>query len=125
MKLVGFIKEHDHKLGNTFKDVVEKSLKEYDPEAIINYLEKGSLLFGWMGYFNDLETNEPVSPHAYYTDGTWVWPSYFPYYLGKYRSITFDNEFLHYLEARNFQFVKEHDIEEKILLFERQLHEKM
>ena len=125
MKLVGFIKEHDHKLGYSFNDVMQKSLKEYDTEAIINYLDKGVLIFGWMGYFNDLEIDEPVAPHAYFTDGIWVWPSYFSYYLGKYKSITFDDEFLHYLEDKNFEFQKDTDIEEKIKLFERQLHEKM
>jgi len=125
MKLVGFIKEHDHKLGYSFNDVMQKSLKEYDTEAIINYLDKGVLIFGWMGYFNNLETNEPVAPLAYYTDGIWVWPSYFSYYLEKYRSITFDNNFLHYLQSKNFKFLKDPDINEKIQLFERQLNEEM
>ena len=60
MKLVGFIKEHDHKLGYSFNDVMQKSLKEYDTEVIINYLDKGVLIFGWMGYSMILKLMNPL-----------------------------------------------------------------
>jgi hypothetical protein len=104
MKLVGFIKEHDETLSSIlFKEVL--GINNNDPELInkiLEYLSKGTLIMAWMGYFNDLETNEHVSPHGYYSDGTWLWPTYFPYYLRKYSHYNLDMNFVKYLIDKNF-----------------------
>ncbi|NML38410.1 hypothetical protein HHL17_14475 [Chitinophaga sp. G-6-1-13] len=104
MKLVGFIKEIDF---FPWAKPLEEYMMDINPSELIDqitvYLEKGKLVIGWMGYYIDLETKEHIAPHAYYTDGIWVWPSYYPYYIRKYSRFAIDKEFLKYLQDRKFE----------------------
>jgi len=103
MKVVGFIKELDNfAWSSPLQNQITEMANSADLiERLISYVEKGRLVMGWMGYFIDLETNEHIAPHAYLSDGTWIWPSYYAYYLRKYRNLKLDEEFIRYLEARN------------------------
>lgn len=104
MKLVGFITEHDKALSSTmFKEIYGGC--NNDPvliNKILEFLSEGTLIMAWMGYFKDLETNEYAEPHAYYSDGTWLWPSYFPYYIRKHSNYNLDVDFVAYLIGKNF-----------------------
>jgi hypothetical protein len=53
-----------------------------------------------------LDTNELIVPNCYYTDGNFVWPAYFSYYLRKYPNYKIDSDFLKHLEKNNFDFSK-------------------
>ncbi len=105
MKLVGFIKEH-----NSIKEAKEYSVirgsHSTNQEIVANtiaYLNNGMLLLAWMGYFIDLEDGNLISPDSYYTDGIYIWPAYFPYYLKKYPCYPVDDDFLTHLLKNNFQ----------------------
>ncbi|MCW3463672.1 hypothetical protein [Chitinophaga nivalis] len=104
MRLIGFIKEYEENLGGAlFEEIQEASVN--DPELInkiIAYLDKGKLVMAWMGYFMDLKTKDYILPHDYRTDGIWIWPSYFPYYLRFYPNYKLDKEFVDYLIEKDF-----------------------
>lgn len=70
---------------------------------IIEYLDRGHLVYGWMHYFEDYHTKEPIAPHAYFTDGTWVWPSYFSFYLEKLPNYKVDSAFLEHIANYNYR----------------------
>jgi hypothetical protein len=121
MKLLGFIKEY-----NDLKESIEldtflnsRSRIAFDIEKTIQYLEKGVLVFGWMGVFTDIKTNQFIAPDAYYTDGVWVWPSYFPYYLKQFPLLYIDEDFAEYLIARDYLFVN--DFEDRLSSLEVEL----
>lgn len=105
MKLIGFIKEH-----NNIEEAVDYSaFKEgiltnnYVVTDIISYLNSGVYLFGWMGVFMDLDNQAIISPDCYYTDGVYVWPAYFPYYIQKYPNQFIDDDFLSHVSENNFR----------------------
>lgn len=106
MKLIGFIKEHDNlEEAQEYAIIQDSSFTNQElVEKVITYLNNGVLLFGWMGYCMDLEDGSLISPHSYYTDGYYVWPSYFPYYLKKHSNYMIDDEFLLYLSKNDFVF---------------------
>ena len=100
MKYIGFIKEHN--LINEavpLNDLIKSDLLNHSDliHKCIEYLNSGVLVFGWMGYFMDLETNKPIAPDSYYTDGIWIWPAYFSYYLIKYPNYPIDSDFIEYI----------------------------
>ena len=105
MKYLGFIEEHDDiKCASKFSDLTaDKSVIHEDLQKIIAYLGKGEIIFGWMCYVKDIHTKESIEPFAYYTDGVWTWPVYFPYYLSKYPYMLINEEFVDYLKSKNFE----------------------
>lgn len=105
MKLVGFIYEY-----NPIPSAVPiKSISKnngnsaIDLDKIVQYLNAGELVFGWMGYFQDFETKAWIAPDSYVTDGDWVWPSYLPYYLQKGFDSLLDIHFLDHIQQKNFK----------------------
>ena len=89
MKYIGFVKEHDSfsfaiSFRDTFGDIPNSEAKII---CILNHLKEGVLFLGWMGYAVDIEDKNLIAPDAYYTDGIWAWPIYFPYYIEKYNNI--------------------------------------
>lgn len=112
MKFTGFIKEHDNiKEAIPIKDIQIGG--NYDRNLlpkILNYLDDGILIFSWMGYVNDIETQKLIVPHGYYSDGVWIWPSYLPYYINKYSSFRLDPDFLKHLSVNNFKVVNKGNI---------------
>lgn len=112
MKYIGFIKEHDEKMSEAihFNEIINSADEQADSiKKIVNYLDKGVLLFGWMGFVYDLENEKPIKPDSYYTDGEWIWPVYFPYYLKKYPKFPVNKDFIDYLKNKNFEFKIRHD----------------
>ena len=53
----------------------------------------------WMGYFIDPESGILICPDEYYTDGVYVWPGYFSYFLKKYPAWNLDKTFLEHVEV--------------------------
>lgn len=111
VKLVGFLDEYDEGKGfASIKDAFEKGLdNSYFASKVLKHLEYGKIVFACMHYIQDWETDELLVPHGYFTDGKWVWPSYFPYYLKKHKDYKIDDQFLEYLKQRNFKPVKKVD----------------
>lgn len=104
MKLIGFIKEHDNIAEAIGLDSTKHTASKIETEKVIQYLDQGKIIFGWMGYAYDLETKKPIAPHSYHSDGVWVWPSYFSYYLKKHPTMNVAQEFIEYLETKNYRF---------------------
>jgi len=104
MKLVGFIKEHNSIVEAQEFSFIKgnNSRNQGIAEKIIDYLNSGVLVLAWMGYFMDLEDSSLISPDSYYTDGVYVWPAYFPYYLKKYPNYLIDDEFLSHISKNNY-----------------------
>ena len=92
IEFVGFITEHD--LIKESKTFQEYQANPENTQALIDqitsHLDKGVIIFGWMGYTYDLTDQTPIAPHAYYTDGVLIWPSYLKYYLVKYPAFNLD-----------------------------------
>ena len=107
-KIVGFLIEHDNEVTNQTLEnsLVEETDNSQDLIDVIKYLNKGVLVCGWMGYFNDIITKKPVAPWGYDTDGIWIWPNYYPYYLMRHREYKIDEGFLEYLKQKDYQFSK-------------------
>lgn len=127
MKLLGFIKEH-----NCIQDAVSlnelissASESHSNIEKVIKYLNSGALLLAWMGYFIDEKTKKPISPDSYFTDGIWVWPSYFPYYLGVYPNMKINPDFLNHLENKKFEFRLDDKFESQKNQLENELSQKL
>jgi len=121
MKLLGFIKEYNElKESNTLDELLNSGVPVVnDVEKILDYLSQGVLVLGWMGYFIDVKTKKPIAPDSYFTDGVWVWPAYFPYYLKIVPSMLIDQDFVQYLLDKDYKF--QNDFEDRIDAIEEEL----
>lgn len=108
MKLIGFIKGHDNIEEAKEYALFQRSdsIADSEIEAIANYLDDGVFIFGWMGYCYDLDDDTPIAPDSYYTDGIYVWPAYFPYYLRKHPNSQVDERFLAHISKNDFRIDK-------------------
>jgi len=106
MNYVGFIKEYDNiDEAIPYNSLFREKENNIDlTKNIIDYLNNGILFFGWMGYIKDLKDNELAVPQDYYTDGNWIWPAYFPFFLTKYTNVYIDPAFKNYLTSNKFIF---------------------
>ncbi|KAA2243452.1 hypothetical protein F0L74_13230 [Chitinophaga agrisoli] len=104
MRFVGFIKELDNYPWATPFDnqLAENNAAVELINNIVSYLEKGKLVLGWMGHFVDLQTKEHIAPHAYLSDGIWIWPSYYQYYLKECPNYKLDKDFVNYIREKDF-----------------------
>jgi len=127
MKLVGFIKEHNYiKEAVGLNELISSGSESYaNIEKVIRYLDSGTLLLAWMGYFIDGKTKKLIATDSYFTDGIWIWPSYFPYYLGMYPSLKIDPDFLIHMENQKFELGFAEDFAAKKNVLERELSQKL
>ncbi|MDI3321387.1 hypothetical protein [Pinibacter soli] len=106
MKFVGFIKEEDENIRSA-KHLEEMLFSENNDQdirnRIVEYLEKGIFLTGVMSYIYDNE-NKPIGNLDYFTDGEFIWPIYYPYYLKKYANFSIDEDLLQYAKINSFKF---------------------
>lgn len=123
MKLIGFVKEYNNlKSAIPLEElIVSGSVDTPNLDKILEYLSQGELLLAWMGYFIDVRSNELIAPDSYFTDGVWVWPAYFPYYLNKYSNIKLSDEFLNYLKLKNYSFCLPDNFVQRKQEYEKQL----
>ena len=106
MKLVGFIKEYNGIEGTkNYADFLSsEELNEDLSNKILEYLYNGISILEWMGGIHDHISGSVISFNSYYTDGEWVWPEYFCYYLRNCSTTYLDTEFLTYLKEKDFYF---------------------
>ncbi len=99
MRLIGFIQEHD--------DVAEAlpfeqcfgnlSLGTNEYLKLIQYLENGCSILSWMGYVEHITTGEPIVPDSYSSDGYFVWPDYFTYYVRELKGFVVEPDLLEHV----------------------------
>jgi len=107
MKFIGFIKKFDPKnpFSVELKDYGSSNdLKSDELIKIIEYLKSGVSIWDWMEYWFD-ENDEPIGGAEYYSDGEWVWPLYYIYYLVKYK-ISVDHDFLAHCRKNDFKMAQ-------------------
>jgi len=104
MKLIGFIKEHNNIVEARSYDSIkgDNSVTPDIMKKIIRYLNNGELILSWMGYFIDIDDGNLITPDSYFTDGNYVWPAYFTYYLKKHPKYSIDEFFLEHLHNCDF-----------------------
>lgn len=97
MKYVGFIKELDKlSFAMGFKSCFTNIYR--DNSDVVEYLENGVAFASWMDYVSEVENIEIlIALFEYFTDGEWIWPVYFSYYLRKYKNFYIPIEFIEYV----------------------------
>ncbi|WP_163408521.1 hypothetical protein [Flavobacterium ajazii] len=127
MKLIGFIKEHDNITEATeYKSIFGNKINNDEIiHKIINYLNNGIYILGWMNTIRSLDNDELIAPNCYLTDGSFVWPAYYSYYLKKHSNYKIDTNFLEHLEKINFDFSSIKVSDELKIELEKQLPENL
>ena len=67
-------------------------------QAVINYLESSDRVFSMT--LAQFDGEYYIGPYMLFSDGEWIWPSYFSYFISKGEPI--DRSFLQHLRERNF-----------------------
>ncbi|MEO8535638.1 MAG: hypothetical protein ABI441_17915 [Flavobacterium sp.] len=127
MKLIGFIKEHNNiSEAKEYKNILGSEINNSEViNKTINYLNNGVYIFGWMNTIRSLDNNELIAPNCYLTDGIFIWPAYYSYYLKKHPNFKIDNAFFEYLEKINFDFNKIKVSDRLKIELEKQLSENL
>jgi hypothetical protein len=104
MKTVGFLNVHEKSiLGNVIGYDVNHPLDidEMDRKKILQYLSAGTYIFGMTLSLQDSEKNI-IGPYEIYTDGQWLWPKYYSYYISKKIINSIPEEFFIAMKGRDF-----------------------
>ena len=104
MKTIGFVKERDNKIikreyldnqANLNFSITNKIEKE----KVVDYLINSEKVFSiTLSLFDD---EKYIGPYTIYSDGEWLWPSHFPYFLEKNDFI--NNDFLNHVRNKNYE----------------------
>ncbi|MCB0700060.1 MAG: hypothetical protein H6551_05895 [Chitinophagales bacterium] len=101
-------------LSNNEANLPTLTIKEYFSEnskvdfslrkKIVKYLRSGVYIAGVMNIVRDVFTTEEIDGAAYLTDGKYIWPIYFPYYLEKYpEKVVVPPGFIDHLVSNDFK----------------------
>ncbi|MBI1184786.1 hypothetical protein GC194_10965 [bacterium] len=119
MKTIGFRKEHDARIIiDEYIDKVSAGsviIDDNERVKIIKYLEKGVMIFSMTLWLTDGATN--IGPYIIYTDGVWIWPSHFVYYIRKGDYGNLNQDFVSYMREVDYIPQKE----AKMFLFSNML----
>jgi hypothetical protein len=102
MKLVGFLKKYDPKIAEA--EILEENTPFANKDIydkVISYLKNGYALLDFMEFIYDDDGNK-IAPLSILTDGYWIWPSYFYYYLKQYPNNDTYKAFLADIERNEF-----------------------
>ena len=113
MKFIGFIKEEDKNIkgAKSFEEMFSaESVDRFLRNRVIEYLSNGVFLTGVMTYIYDNE-GKPIGNLDYFTDGKFIWPVYYVYYLRKYDNFLVVPELLSHAQENNFTVMKINSVE--------------
>ncbi len=108
LKFVGFDKSIDMGIRSAkhFIDLLTPIPNDkIERERLINYLRQGIFLTGAMTFIYDDE-KKPIGNLDYFTDGEFVWPRYYLYYLEKYNNFYLDQTLYNYASNNGFAIAK-------------------
>lgn len=100
MKVIGFLKNYNPELhcSRDLTDLFASTVVEDQKQSVvIEYLNNnGSPI---VSFISDIYTDqgELIGPYIIYSDGKWIWPSYYSFYLKKYPQIYVPEEFRLYI----------------------------
>jgi hypothetical protein len=106
MNTIGFTKEIDDKIiEEKFLDKPENygrlNLNDSEKIQLIDYLNNSEVIFSITLGLMDNETY--IGAYRILTDGGWLWPSHFSYYLNKNGLLVSNPEFLDSIKNRRFR----------------------
>lgn len=85
---------------------------------LFKYLKSGPCIAGVMNIVHDVFTNERIDGASYFTDGRYIWPVYFPYYIEKYPERVFiPSDFIEHIVKNDFNIPE--ISQEKLIEIER------
>jgi hypothetical protein len=124
MQFVGFLKEQDRNIieARSIEQMLQpQNISDEERNAIIRYLECGIFLCGVMSFIYD-DDGMPIGSLDYFTDGEFVWPVYFPYYLKKYHDFYIDKLFIESVSKKNYQIgeISTQELDELEKLFDKE-----
>lgn len=107
MKFIGFLKQHSPEVlcAKQLDEMLSEG--EVDKEIfhiVIDYLDQGAMVFKFLLGLSDND-GEYIGSYIIYSDGEWVWPSYFKFYIEKYK-ISPSSDFIDYVKGRARQRIK-------------------
>jgi len=103
MKIIGFSKVHDKVLSLSkflFKtnDRASCFLRKEEHQLLIQYLIKSDMIFSkTLAIFDGINY---IAPYMIFSDGEWIWPSYYSYNLIKEDFI--NSDFLSHVKQKSF-----------------------
>jgi hypothetical protein len=104
MKMIGFRMEYDKALMNS-RYIFETSDKDAsfitkaEKDMLVEYLEKSDIVFSKTLALFDGENY--IAPYMIFSDGEWIWPSYFSYNVARQDYI--NSSFLFHVQIRNYK----------------------
>lgn len=106
MKTIGFIKEHDSDIIK--EEYLDKPsdfdfsfITETEKEKITNYLNNTEMVMGLtLALFDG---DKYIDAYAFLSDGEWIWPSHFAYYLNKFNFSSMTDDFLNHIRAKDYK----------------------
>ncbi|MEO6523491.1 MAG: hypothetical protein ABIN91_17540 [Mucilaginibacter sp.] len=124
MKYIGHIKKFDKyfdskELSEMF---VEKNVDQELRSSVIKYLLAGNFLTGWMSFLRD-DDGTPIGNNDYFTDGTYIWPRYYIYYLNKFKNLEMNVDFISHV--KNYNFIIPELSKDQLSKLDREWHEEI
>ncbi|MBS1506506.1 MAG: hypothetical protein JSS79_07670 [Bacteroidetes bacterium] len=109
MKKIGFLTEKMEVVIVTKN--IDTTTTTHSPELITKiceYLSAGKEVISYMHISID-ENSNAIGPYCIMTDGVWIWPSYFSYFLKRYPDLKVESEFIDFIKNNNFK-IKQFDL---------------
>lgn len=107
MKFIGFLKQHTPEVlcAKRLDEMLNMGKIDKDIfNIIVDYLDQGTMVFKFLlGLFDN--DGEYIGPYIIYSDGEWVWPSYFRFYIEKYKVFP-SSDFIDYVNSRKSRPIK-------------------
>lgn len=102
MNVIGILKDHEpeNKFAKALVELTYAPMAEstYN-EQLISYLKQGVRTLKFLASDDDAD-GTPIGQRMYLTDGEWIWPSYYVYYLEKYSNIAVPKIFLDHVHSK-------------------------
>lgn len=108
MKCVGFFNEYECNGLYSLKEL--KKRKRSNDVKIVDYIKNGFPYVCAAHICYDVFDNQTsIGGYKILTDGLYIWPNYFGYYIEKY-NIAVDDDFLEHIKKHNYKLPVEDDI---------------
>lgn len=101
MNGIGFltIQDQGNPCARDINSLFSVELQTEELPDIIAYLNKGVPVINCISSLYD-ESGELIGPNVICTDGLWIWPGYYIYYLKKYPQIVVPKAFIEYVRSK-------------------------
>lgn len=100
MNAIGFLINHDPHIpcSRDITSLFSSQEEQKELSGVVTYLNNGVPIIKFISSIYD-ESAELIGPNIIYTDGLWVWPGYFGFYLERYSQIVVPEAFLLRIES--------------------------